>query len=31
MTPKKVMQIWIDLFKTGDADKISELYHKYPR
>jgi limonene-1,2-epoxide hydrolase len=28
MNPKDVLQKWVELFNEGNAEKISELYHK---
>ncbi len=27
MKPKELISLWVDIFNTGNADKISELYH----
>ncbi len=27
MTPKKLVQKWVDTFNTADADAVAELYH----
>lgn len=28
MTPKQIVQIWVERFNAGDADTIAALYHK---
>jgi limonene-1,2-epoxide hydrolase len=28
MKPKELIKLWVDIFNTGNADKIAELYHE---